>query len=323
MTKKAVVSQLRQHEKYERLVAATKDLQPLATAVAHPCDESSLRGALEAAEAGIITPILVGPEEKIRSVAKSLDARHRGHRDRRRPAQPGGGGESGRARSRGQSRTVDERKPAFRRAAGGSREAGDGTSHRPAHQPRLRHGRSDPSADVVHHRRRGEHRARSAGEARHHPERHRPLCRTGAWHAQGRHSVGGRDGKSGHSLDHRRGGSLQNGRSRPDHRRRARWPARLRQRDQSRGGAHQGHQVAGGRPGPDPGRAGSRSRQHACQEPVVSLQGRCGRHRARRTRARHTDLARGQCPNAAWHPAPWPCSSPTAKGRKSRSGPEP
>ena len=73
MTKKAIVTQLRQHEKYERLVAATKDLQPLTTAVAHPCDESSLRGALEAAEAGIITPILVGPKTKIRSVAQSLD----------------------------------------------------------------------------------------------------------------------------------------------------------------------------------------------------------------------------------------------------------
>jgi phosphate acetyltransferase len=73
MTRKAVVSQLRQHEKYERLVAATADLQPLATAVAHPCDESSLRGTLEAAEAGMISPILVGPGEKIRSVAKSFD----------------------------------------------------------------------------------------------------------------------------------------------------------------------------------------------------------------------------------------------------------
>ena len=73
MTRKAVVSQLRQHEKYERLVAATANLQPLATAVAHPCDESSLRGALEAAEAGMISPILVGPGEKIRSVAKSFD----------------------------------------------------------------------------------------------------------------------------------------------------------------------------------------------------------------------------------------------------------
>ena len=73
MTRKALVSQLRQHEKYERLIAATKGLQPLTTAVAHPCDETSLRGALEAAEAGIIVPILVGPKDRICSLAKSLD----------------------------------------------------------------------------------------------------------------------------------------------------------------------------------------------------------------------------------------------------------
>jgi phosphate acetyltransferase len=72
MTEKAIVSQLRQHEKYERLVAATKGLLPLATAVAHPCDESSLRGVLEAGEARLIAPILVGPQEKIRSLAMSL-----------------------------------------------------------------------------------------------------------------------------------------------------------------------------------------------------------------------------------------------------------
>ena len=65
MTKKAVVAQLRQHQKYERLIAATKGLPALATAVAHPCDETSLRGALDAAEAGMIVPILVGPKEKI------------------------------------------------------------------------------------------------------------------------------------------------------------------------------------------------------------------------------------------------------------------
>jgi phosphate acetyltransferase len=61
-----------QHEKYERLIAAAKALPPLATAVAHPCDETSLKGALEAAEAGLIKPILVGPEEKIRGVAHAF-----------------------------------------------------------------------------------------------------------------------------------------------------------------------------------------------------------------------------------------------------------
>src|SRR6478752_3329383 len=57
--------------KYERLIANAKKVPPATTVVAHPCDESSLRGALEAAEAGIIVPILVGPAGKITSVART------------------------------------------------------------------------------------------------------------------------------------------------------------------------------------------------------------------------------------------------------------
>jgi phosphate acetyltransferase len=62
----------RQHEKYESLIAAAKKLPPIATAVAYPCDETSLQGALEAAEMGLIKPIVVGPEEKIRGAAQAL-----------------------------------------------------------------------------------------------------------------------------------------------------------------------------------------------------------------------------------------------------------
>ena len=55
--------------KYDRLIAAAQAEMPAATIVAHPCDETSLRGALEAAEMGLIKPVLVGPEAKIRYVA--------------------------------------------------------------------------------------------------------------------------------------------------------------------------------------------------------------------------------------------------------------
>ena len=41
----------------------------MSTIVVHPCDETSLRGAVESAEAGIIRPVLVGPETKIRNTA--------------------------------------------------------------------------------------------------------------------------------------------------------------------------------------------------------------------------------------------------------------
>ena len=39
------------------------------TAVVHPCDATSLSGAVSAAEKGLLEPILVGPEHKIRAVA--------------------------------------------------------------------------------------------------------------------------------------------------------------------------------------------------------------------------------------------------------------
>jgi phosphate acetyltransferase len=55
--------------KYDRLIAAAKAVPTVTTIVVHPCDESSLRGAADAAEAGIIKPILVGPKSKIASVA--------------------------------------------------------------------------------------------------------------------------------------------------------------------------------------------------------------------------------------------------------------
>jgi phosphate acetyltransferase len=56
--------------KYERLIARAKEVPPATTIVAHPCDETSLRGPVEAAKAGIIVPILVGPAAKISAVAR-------------------------------------------------------------------------------------------------------------------------------------------------------------------------------------------------------------------------------------------------------------
>jgi phosphotransacetylase len=64
-----VAPDTRRHEKYERLIAAARGISPVPTAVAHPCDATSLQGALDAAAAGLIAPILVGPERKIRSLA--------------------------------------------------------------------------------------------------------------------------------------------------------------------------------------------------------------------------------------------------------------
>jgi len=60
----------RAHAKYQRLLDFCKTLPSTVTAVAHPCDESSLRGAVEAARLGLIAPILVGPKARIAAIAK-------------------------------------------------------------------------------------------------------------------------------------------------------------------------------------------------------------------------------------------------------------
>ena len=59
----------KQHEKFERLVAAAQRNPPVATAVVHPCNDISLEAALEAAKLRLIVPILVGPAAKIHAVA--------------------------------------------------------------------------------------------------------------------------------------------------------------------------------------------------------------------------------------------------------------
>jgi phosphate acetyltransferase len=57
--------------RYERLLERCEGLEPLPTAVAYPCDEASLGAVLEAAQLGLITPILVGPAKKIAEVARA------------------------------------------------------------------------------------------------------------------------------------------------------------------------------------------------------------------------------------------------------------
>jgi phosphotransacetylase len=57
--------------KYEQLLERCRSLEPIATAVAHPCEASALAGALEAAQKGLITPTLVGPVARIREIAKA------------------------------------------------------------------------------------------------------------------------------------------------------------------------------------------------------------------------------------------------------------
>ena len=56
---------------YQQIINKKDNLKPLITAVVHPVDKNSLEGAIEAAKEGLIIPILVGPEARIRAIAKA------------------------------------------------------------------------------------------------------------------------------------------------------------------------------------------------------------------------------------------------------------
>ncbi len=69
----AVLPEIELREKgrrYRQLIAMTKGLEPIRSAVVHPVDTVSLLGAVEAARSKLIVPVLVGPEHKIRAAAE-------------------------------------------------------------------------------------------------------------------------------------------------------------------------------------------------------------------------------------------------------------
>jgi phosphate acetyltransferase len=66
-------AETRRHEKYDALIARGRGIGPVATAVVHPCDQSSLAAAVEGAAEGLIAPTLVGPTAKILRIAEEND----------------------------------------------------------------------------------------------------------------------------------------------------------------------------------------------------------------------------------------------------------
>lgn len=62
----------RTHDWSVGLLARCRGLPPARTAVAHPCDATALKAATDAAARGLIEPILVGPEARIRALAEAL-----------------------------------------------------------------------------------------------------------------------------------------------------------------------------------------------------------------------------------------------------------
>lgn len=59
-------------QRYRHLLSITAGLSPIPIAVTHPCDKESLSGPVQAAKAGLVSPILVGPEARIRAVAEEF-----------------------------------------------------------------------------------------------------------------------------------------------------------------------------------------------------------------------------------------------------------
>ena len=73
---RAILPEVRLHDRgarYQHLIDLTKGLTPIRTAVVHPVDRYALMGALDAAQAKLIVPILIGPEAKIRATAEAAD----------------------------------------------------------------------------------------------------------------------------------------------------------------------------------------------------------------------------------------------------------
>ena len=286
---------LRRNDGFASLFQACRGLAPVTCAIVHPCDRDSLRGSIEAATLGLIVPVLVGPEAKIRAVAECRTHRpcavpdrcHRAQSCRRRQSRGDG--------AQRRSRIVDERQPPHRRTDGGRRGDADGAAHGQAHQPRVRHGRSRLSKNASGDGCRSEHHARPRMQGGHLPERDCACARAGHRRTESRHPFRDRNGDAENSFDGRCRCAMQDGRPRADHGRLDRRTTRVRQRHQRGSGEDQGHRFAGRRPCRHIAGARPRIRQHPRQAIAVSRRRGVGGHCARRARAGCADVACGFC----------------------------
>ncbi len=228
--------------------SAARACPPVTCAVVHPCDRDSLAGPIEAAKRGLIVPVLVGPEAKIRAVARAegidvspyqIVAVEHSHAAAEKAVELARAGHVD-ALMKGSLHT-DELMAAVVPSATGLR-----TARRISHvfvmdvpaYPRLLLV-TDAAINLLPDAR---------GQGRYLPERDRPRAHPRHREAESRDPVRGRDDQSEDSRDARRCRAVQDGRPRPDHRRPARRAARVRQRDLGRGGAHEDDRLAGRRP---------------------------------------------------------------------------
>lgn len=63
-----------EHNQLEFFIEEARRARPIVTVVVHPVDHNSMSGTIEAAQKGLITPILVGPRARIEAAAAALGA---------------------------------------------------------------------------------------------------------------------------------------------------------------------------------------------------------------------------------------------------------
>jgi phosphate acetyltransferase len=61
---------LRRQDRYEAFVKTARALPPLRAAIVHPCSAEAILGAVEVQREGLLDPVLIGPEQKIRAAAE-------------------------------------------------------------------------------------------------------------------------------------------------------------------------------------------------------------------------------------------------------------
>ena len=176
------------HSKYEKLISLAKKYRRRPQSLFTLATRPRCAAPCEAAELGIIKPILVGPVAKITAVAKQhgidiaryelVDAPHSEAAAAKAVELIHEG--KGELLMKGSLHT-DE---LMRAVTSGD----NGPAHRAAHQSRLHHGRADPFGDAFHHRCGHQYLSRSRSQARHRAERDRPVHADRSGHAAGRAS---------------------------------------------------------------------------------------------------------------------------------------
>ena len=61
---------VRRHDRYDAFMREARALPALRTAIVHPCSPEAIKAAIEARDEGLLDPVLIGPEAKIRAAAE-------------------------------------------------------------------------------------------------------------------------------------------------------------------------------------------------------------------------------------------------------------